>query len=338
MKLTTIKDIAKKLGISHTTVSRALNKDPRISGQTAARIKAAAAEMNYSPNFAARGLARARSNTIAIVTFSYFSPFPTEAMLGIEPEIVKSRFEMDYYTTRRFTIVGTQGRDEYIFEKILDERKADAVIVLSVNMSGRENIIDRYRRAGIHVIFLEGRGEWGHRVHYENEMAAEMAVTHLAGRKRKKIGMLIGNTRDVESFRERLKGFKKTMNAHGLRADDRNIFEFQEDNPELHRTALNFFLKNKTDALYVAAGDNYMLRVLEEARKLGLKVPDDLAIVSQDDFRSLSLAAGVTAIRQPAMEMGSKAVEIAVRAIEDKDLKNMRDEMFYPELIVRKST
>jgi DNA-binding LacI/PurR family transcriptional regulator len=88
---------------------------------------------------------------------------------------------------------------------------------------------------------------------------------------------------------------------------------------------------------YIAAGEGYMLRVLEEARKMGLKVPDDLAIVSQDDMR-LSLAAGVTAVRQPAAEMGRKAVEIAVRAIEENDLKNMRDEMFYPELIIRKST
>ncbi len=337
MKPTTIKDIAKKLGISHTTVSRALNEDPRISGETTAKVLVAAEKMNYTPNYAARGLARAKSNTIAIVTFSYFSPFPTEAMYGIENEIIKSRFEMDYYTTRRFTIIGTQGRDEYIFEKILDERKADAVIILSVNMTGGKNIIDRYRKAGIHVIFLEGKDKWGHRVHYDNEMAAKLAVDHFAERKRKRIGVLIGNTRYVQSFRERLTGFKKAMEAHGLAADERNIFEFQEDSPELHRTALNFFLKNRIDALYVAAGDNYMLRVLEEARKLGIKVPDDLAIVSQDDFR-IAQAAGITAIRQPAVEMGKKAVEIAIRAIEDNDLKNMRDEMFYPELIIRKST
>jgi LacI family transcriptional regulator len=259
-------------------------------------------------------------------------------MLGIEPEIIKSRFEMDYYTTRRFTVVGTQGRDEYIFEKILDERKADAVIILSVKMSGSRDIIERYRKAGIHVVFVEGADKWGHRVHYDNEMAARLAVNHLVERKRRKIGIIVGDTRYVESFRERLAGFKMTMAVHGLHADERNIFEFQEDNPELHRTALNFFLKNRIDSLYVAAGDRYTIRVLEEARKIGLKVPDDLALVSQDDFSFLSAAAGATVVRQPAAEMGRKAVEIAVRAIEENDLENMRDELFYPELIIRKST
>jgi LacI family transcriptional regulator len=338
MKPITIKDIAKKLGISHTTVSRSIHDDPRISEATKEKVLALAEKMNYSPNIAARGLARAKSNTIAIVTFSYFSSFPNEAMLGIEPEIIKSRFEMDYYTTRRFTVVGTQGRDAYIFEKILDERKADAVIVLSVRMSGNRDIIERYRKAGIHVVFVEGADKWGHRVHYDNEMAAGLAVSHLAGRKRRKIGIIVGDTRYVESFRERLAGFKKAMAVQGLRVDDRNVFEFQKDNPELHRTALNYLLKNGMDALYVAAGDRFTIRVLDEARKLGLKVPDDLALVSQDDFSFLSEAAGATVVRQPAAEMGRKAVEIAVRAIEENDFLNMRDEIFYPELIIRKST
>ena len=92
--------------------------------------------MSYFPNAAASGLARARSNTIAIVTFSYFLLYPSEVMRGIEPEIGKSRFEMDYYNTQKFTFSGPDGKESYIFEKILDERKADAVILISVNMPG----------------------------------------------------------------------------------------------------------------------------------------------------------------------------------------------------------
>jgi len=338
MKFMTIKDIAKKLGISHTTVSRALNDDPRISKKTVAKIKETASSMGYTPNTAARALTRAaKTNTIAIVTFSYFSIYPAEVMRGIEPEILKSRFEMDYYTTRRFTVIGTQGRDIYIFEKILDERKADAVIIISANMSGDRNILERYKNAGIQVVFVEGKGLWGHRVHYDNEKAAELAVNHLAEKGRKKIGIMIGNTRDAQSYKERLIGFKKTMQAKGMQAGDGNIFEFPEDNPEVHRTALNFFLKNKVNAIYFAAGEGYMLRVLEEIWKMGIKVPEDIAIVSQDDMR-LSLAAGVTSVRQPVVEMGRKSVEIAVRAIEENDLENMHDEIFYPELIIRNST
>ena len=338
MKQTTIKDIAKKLGINHATVSRALNDHPKISRATKELVLKTAAEMDYSPNTAARSLAGAKkTSTIAVVTPAYFSVYSAEVMAGIEPEIMKTSYELDYYTTRRFTIFGTAGRDVIIFEKILGERRADAVIIISGNIAGKPGILDRYRKAGIHVIFVEGRGDWGHRVHYDNEQAAVLAVEHLAGRGRKRIGMLIGNTENIESYRERLEGFKKAMRARGLRADGTNVFSYDEMGPEVHRTAINFFLEKKMDAVYVGAGELNALRLYEEAGKLGIKFPDDIALVSQDDMR-ISSAAGFTSVRQPVVEMGRKAVEIAARALETKDLKKMRDEMFYPELIIRKST
>lgn len=258
-------------------------------------------------------------------------------MLGLEPEIMKTDYELDYYTTRTFTVFGTQENETRIFERILNERKAAAVIVISANLTGRENIVERYKKAGIHVVFVEGKNIWGHRVHYDNEMAPALAVNHLVSRRKKKIGLLTGSRRYVQSFSERTAGFIKAMNGHNLKAGQENIFEFMEDGPELHRTALNFFLKNGINAVYCAAGENFAVRMLEEARKMHLSVPDDLAIVSQDDF-GLSYAAEMTAIRQPAAEMGRKAVELAVMAIKENDLAAMKDEMFYPELIIRKST
>jgi len=80
----------------------------------------------------------------------------------------------------------------------------------------------------------------------------------------------------------------------------------------------------------------HALRLILEAQKSGIKIPEDLAIIGQDDT-FLAQATGLTVIRQPIAEMGKKAIEIAVEAIEKKDIK-MRDEMFYPELIVRKTT
>jgi LacI family transcriptional regulator len=337
MRLTTIKDIAGKLGISHTTVSRAINNDPRISAVTKELVIKAAREMSYSPNSSARSLAGGKSNAIAVVTPAYFSIYSAEVMRGIETEVINTDYEMDYYTTRRFTVTGTQGMDVFIFEKILSERKADALISISGNVYGRENILDRYRKAGIHVIFVEGTGEWGHRVHYDNEQAAVLAVNHLVERKRERIGMLIGNTRDVESYKERLKGFKKAMREHGRSAGEDNIFTYYEDDPALHRTALNFFLKGKIDAVYVAAGDYNAFKLYDEAIKRGLKIPDDIALVGQDNA-AISRAAELTTVSQPMREMGKKAVGIAARAIESGDTENMQDVIFYPELIVRKTT
>jgi DNA-binding LacI/PurR family transcriptional regulator len=335
MKFTTIKDIAKKLDISHQTVSRALNNDPRVKKETLQKIRLLAAKMHYIPNIAARNLARIKSNTIAVVTFSYYSHFPVVILNGIEPIIRKTNFDFDYYTTQKFTFTGHDGKESYIFEKILDERKASAVILISVNMS--EKTLMSYKKAGIHVVFLEVEGVWGHRVHYDNEKAAELAVDHFIARKRRNIGIFIGNTNVVKSFDERLKGFKKAMQKHSLHVSKKNIFEFYEETPNICKKALNFFLDNKIDAVYLAGSDAYLPAFLEEVRKVGLKIPDDIAIISQDDV-TIPLAADVTAIKQPIIEMGEKAAEIAISAIEKNDFKNMKDVIFYPELIVRKST
>ncbi len=337
MKFVTIKDIAKKLGVSHQTVSRALNNDSRVKKETAEKIKALAIKMSYIPNTAARSLVRAKSKNIAVVTFSYSLLYPTMIMRGIEQVINKSDIEIDYYNTQRFFSfsVSVGIRESYIFDKILDERRAGAVILMSVNMP--EKTILNYKKAGIHIIYIEVTGIWGHRVHYNNKMAAALAVNHLVERKRKRIGMMIGNTEVVLSFNERLQGFRETMLRHGKTANEKNIFEFKNFIPDLGKKALDFFLENKIDAIYVAASDPHMLEILVEIRKRGLKVPDDIAIISQDDM-GLPLAANVTAIKQPGEEMGKKAAEIAIWAIKENNIKNMRDELFYPELIIREST
>jgi len=215
MKAITIKDIGKKLGISHTTVSRAINGDTRISKATRDRVMAAVEEMDYSPNLAARGLVKGKSNTIAIVTPSYFANFSVDVMRGIEPEMIKTKYDICYYTTSRYTTMGTQGMDEHIYEMILNEKRADAVIVINGSLQGRKDIIKRYRDAGIHLVFVEGRDDWGHRVHYDNQKAAAMAVKHLVERGRKKIGLLIGNFDCVESMMERHDGFRKAMQEYG---------------------------------------------------------------------------------------------------------------------------
>ena len=335
MKLATIKDIAKRLGINHGTVSRALRNDPKVNIKTRELVQKTAEEMDYTPNMAAKGLARGKSNTIAIVTFSYFTTFTSELMRGIEPEMLKTSYDMLYYTTSRYTNIGTQGREAYIFEKILNEKRAEALIIFSGPLFGKPGIIERYRQAGIQLIFIEGKNSWGHRVHYDNIAAGEMAVKHLLERKREKIGLLTGNTTGVLSFKERKEGFLNALYTAGRQASN-NIYEFQEDSPEMIRNGLNFFIKNNVGGVYTAASDPYALRLMQEAKKMGLRVPEDLAVVGQDDTVA-SQAAEITTIRQPIAEMGRKAVEIAVKALTEKDAP-MMDEMFYPELIIRRTT
>lgn len=337
MKVITIKDIGKKLGISHTTVSRAINGDPRISKATRDRVMIAVKEMKYSPNLAARGLVRGKSNTIAVVAPSYFANFSVDAIRGIEPEMIKTKYDICFYSTSRYTSIGTMGRDKYIYEKILNEKKADAVIIITGNIYGEPEIIKRYKKDGINLVFIEGKGDWGHRVRYDNQKAAAMAVKHLVQRGRKRIGLMIGNGEWVESMRERQEGFKNGFAECGLKCGSDNIFMFREDFGDACRNALHQFIDKKMNAVYVGTGDEDAIKMIKEAGKLGIRVPDDIAIMGQDDIK-LAEAYGLTTIKQPVVEMGKKAVEFAVSAIENTNNNKMFEEVFYPELIVRRTT
>jgi DNA-binding LacI/PurR family transcriptional regulator len=187
------------------------------------------------------------------------------------------------------------------------------------------------------LVFIEGKDTWGNRVHYDNLGASRMAVRHFQGKKRKKIGMLIGNTVIVQSFRERKIGFLKSFKPDERKAAAANIFEFQENTPpEMIKSALNFFIRNRIDAVYVASGEDHGVYLLKEAKKMGLRVPEDLAIIGQDDSVAADTA-DLTTIVQPIVEMGKKSVEIAVLALEGGGVP-LRDEILYPELIIRKTT
>ena len=337
MRAITIKDIGKKLGINHSTVSRAINGDPRISEATRKKVMDAVKEMKYTPNLAARGLIRGKSNTIAVVCPSFFANFSMDVMRGIEPEMIKTRYDMTYYSTSRYTTIGTLGKDEYIYEKILNEKKADAIIVINGYLQGGAEIIKRYKKAGIHIVFVEGKGEWGHRVRYDNVAAAEIAVNHLADKGHKRIGLLIGNYDHVESMRERYDGFRNALKKRGLKVGKENIYTFYEAFADVSKNALNQFVSNNIDAVYAGTGDEDAYTLMKEAAKIGIKIPGDLAIVGQDDSK-LAQIVGLTTIRQPVTEMGRKAVEIAVYAIDNNEMKRMREDVFYPELVVRKTT
>jgi LacI family transcriptional regulator len=233
--------------------------------------------------------------------------------------------------------MGTQGMDEYVYEMILNEKKADAVILINGSLHGKKDILRRYKEAGIHLVYVEGRDEWGHRVHYDNQRDADMAVKHLVDSGRKRIGLLIGNYEWVESMKERHDGFKKAMQAYGGRLEKESVFSFIEDFGDAVKNSLYHFIENKINAVYVGTGDEDAIKMINEAKKMGLRVPEDIAIVGQDDIR-IAAVAGLTTIRQPITEMGQKSVEMAVSAIEQKEMKKMRDEIFYPELIIRKTT
>jgi len=341
MKPTTIKDIAKKLGISHTTVSRAINDHPSTSRKTKNRVRKAAEAMSYSPNMAARGLAMGKSESIAFMSTRFAAPFISNVLDSFE--------QRAFYTKRYvhgimpYSTRNEESVKEALLKQILRGRNADALVMLTIKPN--ERILAEYNRVKIPVILIENSMKGAHSIMVDNVSGAGKAAEYFIKTGRKNIGMIVGEivqppSHDLNmSAVERKKGFKSALLDHGFELPNRNIEETHAYIYEEGKRSLDNFIKkgDRLDAIFCAAGDIVAMGVLERAKELGIKIPEDIAVIGYDDILAAThLDPPLTTVRQPLEGIGIMAFDLAIEAIEGK-LKEDKHIKIDPELIIRKS-
>ena len=341
MKITTIKDIAKKLGISHSTVSRALSGSSAVKPETAEKIKQMAAEMDYMPNLAARGLVKGKSEAIAFISTRFAAPFISNVLDSFEQRaFYTSRYVhgISPYSTRN-----EEAMKEMLLKRILRGKMADAVVMLTIKPLP-EDVAD-YNRAGVPMVLIENRMKGAHSITINNLSGAERAVTYLLDKGRGNVGLVVGETVQPPSREanaaavERRLGYISAIEKKGLHAKDSmteviHAYTYQEGKKALD----NILKKNpKTDAVFCAAGDIVAMGILERANELKISIPDDLAVIGFDDvLAARHLNPPLTTVRQPLEEIGVMAFDMTVDAIDGR-IKGDKNITIDPELIIRKS-
>jgi LacI family transcriptional regulator len=329
----TLEDVALKAGVSHTTVSLVLHGDKKISEKTRIRVMDIIQEMNYHPNYNARSLAKGKTNTIAVLASFYSSFFAMDIMKGIEDSAIKTDFDLNQYSTR-----GDKERELNQVRSILYGRRADGIIIISLQ-PGPETLKE-FKDADIPVVIIERRIDGISCVRTDNEKGAYMAAEHLIKSGRKNIGIVCGHLDcyDCVNARERNTGFMKAINDYGLKLDKRNCanswYEFNDG-----ATAMKEIYEKggRPDAVFCASGDPVAFGFMKEAQRMGIKVPQDMAVVGYDDILASSLVyPALTTVRQPITEMGKQALNIMVKTI-NGELKEATTTTFEPELIIRES-
>jgi DNA-binding LacI/PurR family transcriptional regulator len=341
MKKLTIRDIAKRAGVTKATVSMVINNYSRIPQETKDRIWKIMKELDFHPNESARRLAKGKTEAVAFVSTRFAAPFISSVLDAFEQRaFYRNRYVHGIvpYSTRN-----EEAMKEEVLKKILRNRSADAVVMLTVK-PGEEMLAD-FKKAGIPVILIENRLEGAHSIIVDNISGASKAAEHFIRTGRKNIGLIVGETvqppsKDLNtSAVERKKGFKKKLNENGIELPDPNIEVIHAYNyGEGVRTLDNFIKKGaKLDAVFCAAGDIVAMGILERADELGINVPENLAVIGYDDILAARhLNPPLTTVRQPLDEIGVMAFDMAVDAIDGK-LKKFKHVKIDPELIIRKS-
>jgi DNA-binding LacI/PurR family transcriptional regulator len=325
MKRTTIKDIAREVGVTHVTVSKVINNKGRISEKTKKKVFEAIEKLEYYPNYAARSLVKGRTNNIAVIEPG-FTGFPMSIITGAQDANVKSNYDLNLYSSR-----ATGEGAINIFRKLLNEKRADAVIVVSIGMD--DSFLFEYKKAGIPVILIETESKGASSVLADNENGAFKATEYLISKGRKKIGIVADLRSATRPQLERYSGYTKALMAAGIAPREDLIFPTLFYRYEDGREAFKVLRDKGADSIFCIAGDRVAFGAAEEARKAGLKMPVDFSIIGFDDD-TMAENLGLTTVKQPIYEMGKKAFELAVLAAENKAGES-ETIVFATDLIVR---
>ena len=341
MKKLVIKDIARLAGVSLSTVSKAINDYDTIPLATKEKIRGIIKKMGYSPLKSAKALRSGRNDAIAFMSGRISAHFTAEILNAIE----KKTFSAGRY--KHAVIPFSTDYDEEIaleiFNKILYGGEAAALVALAVNP--QPDMLLKYKNAGIPVILMENNMENAHSVNIDNRKGGFMAAEYLVKSGRKRIGLICGGLRAGSRCgysyvaAERKAGFEEALKRYGIKNDKRYL-ELAKDYTIKEGEELfgNFINKGaKPDAVFCASSDMTAIGVMESAKKRGLKIPHDLAVIGFDDSpTSAFLNPPLSSVRQPIDSLGEAIFETAVNAIDGK-LDKESHIVIEPELIIRQS-
>ncbi len=331
----TIHDIAKKLNISASTVSRALKDNPIISEATRKRIKKAAEEMGYRPNIMAANFRTKRTNTIGVIVPLINRHFFSSVISGIE--------EVAY--DQGFTVTISQSNDNLEKEQkiayTLFSNRVDGVI-LSIGMETKEiDHLQLFANRKVPMVFFDRIVEEieTHKIIVNDFEGAYKATQHLIEQGASRIAH-IGGPLNLKIYENRQKGYCKALSDAGIEVDNSLIINGNLRRDDGYKATKKLVLaENRPDAIF-CANDTTALSAIIFLQENGIKVPEEVAIVgfSNEPFSQV-VTPTISTIRQPGFLIGKKAAELIIKQINSNKKSVVYETIVMPtELIIRESS
>jgi DNA-binding LacI/PurR family transcriptional regulator len=331
-----IKDIAREAGVSHSTVSRALSDSPLIRTETKARIQQLAQEMGYSPDARARSLVKGESRTVGLVVTTITDPFVAEVVQSIE----------DAAHEQGYTVIlcssGAEPEREIAAVAMLRSKRVDGVIVTSSRVGAL--YLEHLERIDVPVVLInnhnEKSGRYTYSVSVDNQHGGHLATRHLIQLGHRRIAYL-SRPADVSSNQGRLAGYRRALAEADIPFDPELVVAGTGRVGGGERALPVLLERHPRPSAVFCYNDLTAIGLLRAARKAGLAVSAELAVVGFDD---ILLAAFVcpplTTIAQPKAEMGRRAFDMALALMTTQDpaQAGFTDINMKGELIVRESS
>jgi LacI family transcriptional regulator len=332
LKHTTIKDIAKILNVSYSTVSRALQDSPQIGEATKQKVRELAKAMNYRANAFARSLVLKQSEIIGVIVPDIENPYYTSFCKYLTTFLEReTKYKVIICDSDR-EIEKERGYIEYLQE----HRVAGHIIVPS---GITESYFGELIHSGVPLVLVDfdGKAINVDSVMDDNYLGAKQAVQHLIDLGYKRIAHIAGKKSSFASA-ERLKGFVACMREHKIPKKELQIIHAGPtfgDGIEAAKTILK--MEEKPDAIFVV-NDMVAIGMLQHFYEQGIKIPDEIALVGFDDISmARMLPTPLTTIRQSTQALAETAGKLLLEQIKNGAHEKSSNIRLKTELIVRES-
>jgi len=331
-----LKEFAKSIGMSQTTVSRALSGYPEVKLETRERILKLAQEMGYHPNRSAAGLATGRTGAVGIVLREGmgFNPNTTEFMGGLGSRLETRQIDI------LITVVEDKQAELAAYHRLAASKRVDAVIVHTPTLDDERMA---YLKKLNMPFIVHGRGEedggypW---VDIDNQSAVHRATSHLLDIGHRRIAMINGLKRDV--FAEhREQGYRQAIRDRGLQVSDALLVNGPFTDDIGYRAMQNFLTLAEPPTAVLAGAMMSALGVMRAVRSAGLQLGRDISLVAHDDvfnyINADNMVPTVSTTRSSIREAGVRIGDILLQLLAGRDVSN-HHEIWPVELVLREST
>lgn len=334
----TIKDIAKALGLSTSTVSRALRDSYEISPETKERVLAFAKEINYRPNPIALSLKEKRSRSIGVVISEIANSFFSQAIDGIE----------SIAHDKGYNVIIAQSKESYDKEEsainYLASRGVDGILISVSTETKDVSLIKNFHEKGLPFVCFDRIVHEidTYKVIVDNAKSAYNATVHLIKNGYKKI-VHLANSESLSITQERVAGYKKALEEYKLPVDEKMIFYTEHGGliyEEVEKVLKEVMkMKQKVDAVF-ASSDKLTTNSLRFFKKHEVNIPSEIGLLgfSNLDLTDL-LSPSLSVVRQPAFEMGRIAAQSLIKIVESKrPIKDFETIILPADIIPRESS
>lgn len=332
--LPTIADVAARAGVGVATVSRVLNRRPNVRPATRAKVLEAIDALDYRPSPLARNLSLRRTHVIGVVVPFFTSPSAVERVRGVATALARSPYDLMLFD------IESEDRREHAFQIFDRGDRSDGLLLVSLVPPDEE--VERLRASSLPCVLVDAPHPALPCIVIDDVRGGELGTSHLIELGHTRIGFVGDKSPDPYRFassRDRTRGYERALAHARIELRPEYVREGTQSYHVARSTAIDLLRLPQRPTAVFAASDLQALGVLEAARILGIRVPEELSVVGFDDVE-IAAHVGLTTVRQPLFESGRRGTELLLQMLAGaaQQLGDHHMEQLPVEVVVRSTT